>query len=137
MPLAHSGCWWWHCCCSRNLPQLPAACCVWPLVLFGCCNTDTTYHIKLAIADGDDDKIDAVVWIRAGSVRFKIKDCVGAWVPHTWGPFDGTCTGVCEGGIGLLPEVFFISVAAANGGCKCVRLQRRVCLLPAINPMYT
>lgn len=91
----------------------------------------TTYHIKLAIAGGHDDKIDSVVWIRAGSVRFNIRDCVGAWVPHTWGPLlGGTCTGVCEGGTGLLPEVYFISVAAANGGCSqdraCVQLHCRV-----------
>uniref|UniRef100_A0A383W8B1 Peptidase M11 gametolysin domain-containing protein n=1 Tax=Tetradesmus obliquus TaxID=3088 RepID=A0A383W8B1_TETOB len=79
----------------------------------------TTYHVKLAIADGQDAGIDSIVWIRAGSVRFNIKDCVGAWVPHTWGPLNGTCTGACEGGDGLLPEVYFISVAAANGGNEC------------------
>lgn len=55
-----------------------------------------TYHIKLGIADGYDDGIDSVVWVRAGSVRFNIKDCVGNWVPHTWGPLKGLCTGVCE-----------------------------------------
>jgi hypothetical protein len=80
----------------------------------------TTYHVKLAIADGQDPGIDSIVWIRAGSVRFNIKDCVGAWVPHTWGVSVGTCTGACEGGDGLLPEVYFIFVAAANGkytGC--------------------
>jgi hypothetical protein len=80
-----------------------------------CVTAGTTYHVKLAIADGQDAGIDSIVWIRAGSVRFNIKDCVGAWVPHTWGPLNGTCTGACEGGAGLLPEVYFISVAAANG----------------------
>jgi hypothetical protein len=79
----------------------------------------TTYNIKLGIVDGNDAGIDSIVWIRAGSVRFNIKDCVGSWVPHTWGPLNGTCTGACEGGAGLLPEVYFISVAAANGECKC------------------
>lgn len=78
----------------------------------------TTYHVKLAIADGQDAGIDSIVWIRVGSVRFNIKDCVGAWVPHMWGPLNGTCTGACEGGDGLLPEVYFISVAAANGERK-------------------
>ena len=52
-------------------------------------------------------------------MRFNIKDCVGAWVQHTWGPNNGTCTGACEGGEGLLPEVYFVSVAAANGEPSC------------------
>ncbi|KAF6257103.1 hypothetical protein COO60DRAFT_1461341 [Scenedesmus sp. NREL 46B-D3] len=77
----------------------------------------TTYHVKLGIADGKDAGIDSIVWIKSGSVRFNIKDCVGAWLPHTWGSLNGTCTGACGGGDGLLPEVYFISVAAANA-CK-------------------
>jgi hypothetical protein len=84
----------------------------------------TTYHVKLAIADGADDKWDTVVWIRAGSVRFNIKDCVGIWVPHTWGPSQGVCTGGCGGGPGLLPEAYFISVAAANGEWPCWTVQQ-------------
>ncbi|KAF6250697.1 hypothetical protein COO60DRAFT_1629462 [Scenedesmus sp. NREL 46B-D3] len=77
----------------------------------------TTYHVKLGIADGKDAGIDSIVWIKSGSVRFNIKDCVGAWLPHTWGSLNGACTGACGGGDGLLPEVYFISVAAANA-CK-------------------
>jgi hypothetical protein len=75
----------------------------------------TTYHVKLGIADGYDSNFDSVVWIRAGSVRFNIKDCVGNWIPHTWGPLRGMCTGACEGGDGWLPEVYSVTVAAANG----------------------
>jgi hypothetical protein len=75
----------------------------------------TTYHVKLGIADGFDSNFDSVVWIRAGSVRFNIKDCAGGWVPHTWGPLRGMCTGACEGGEGMLPEVYSVTVAAANG----------------------
>jgi hypothetical protein len=82
----------------------------------------TTYNVKLGIVDGNDAGIDSIVWIRAGSVRFDIKDCVGAWVPHTWGASNGTCTGACEGGEGLLPEVYHITVAAANGECTACSL---------------
>lgn len=75
----------------------------------------TTYRVKMGVADGFDDGVDSLVWVRAGSVRFNIKNCAGAWVPHTWGPLQGICTGACDGGAGLLPEVYFVSVAAANG----------------------
>jgi hypothetical protein len=72
----------------------------------------TTYHVKLGIADGYDSKFDSVVWIRAGSVRFNIKDCAGGWHER------GMCTGACEGGDGWLPEVYLVTVAAANGNTQ-------------------
>lgn len=46
-----------------------------------------TYHVKLAVADGFDHGVDSVVWVKAGSVRFNIKDCVGSWIPN------GACSG--------------------------------------------
>lgn len=73
----------------------------------------TTYRIKLGIADGGDGTYDSVVWVRAGSVRFNIKDCVGGFVPN------GPCSGACGGGNGILPEVYNITVPAQNGGNPC------------------
>lgn len=73
----------------------------------------TTYHVKLGIADGGDPMFDSVVWVKAGSVRFNIKDCVGSYVPN------GKCTGHCEGGPGILPEIYVITVPAQNGGNPC------------------
>ncbi len=46
----------------------------------------TTYRIKLSIADGFDSGYDSAVYVKLGSLRFGIKDCVGSWVP-------GACNG--------------------------------------------
>eukprot|EP00878_Enallax_costatus_P023564 GHUV01025065.1.p1 GENE.GHUV01025065.1~~GHUV01025065.1.p1 ORF type:complete len:423 (+),score=66.03 GHUV01025065.1:176-1444(+) len=73
----------------------------------------TTYHIKLGIADGGDATYDSLVWVKAGSVRFNIKDCVGGFVPN------GLCSGACGGGSGILPEVYNVTVPAQNGGNPC------------------
>lgn len=73
----------------------------------------TTYHIKLGIADGYDSLYDSIVWVKAGSVRFNIRDCAGSYLP------DGRCTGHCEGGPGVLPEVFVYTTMAQNGGNPC------------------
>jgi large repetitive protein len=43
----------------------------------------TTYRIKLSIADGDDSGYDSAVYVKLGSLRFGIKDCVGSWVAST------------------------------------------------------
>jgi hypothetical protein len=75
----------------------------------------TSYRVLLAIADGSDDGIDSVVWVKAGSVRFNIKDCTGSFVPLGAHP----CSGTCEGGNGWLHEIFLVTQIAMNGGVDC------------------